>query len=158
MSGAPQAGDKFNVLKDEREAREIANKRLQLQREQGIMEVSEEVFDEVYETNLKSAMFLAQAVARHQIAAGNIGCMMQIGGATEIPVVHTVELLDWATGGPMPAALADAAEVATGARPVFAQVELGGHVAGHGHHDLGRKAPQQLCGLAGNLVAIGHGR
>ncbi|MEP2531952.1 glycolate oxidase subunit GlcF [Shimia sp.] len=39
------------------------------------------------------------------IAAGNIGCMMQIGGGTEIPIVHTVELLDWATGGPQPAAL-----------------------------------------------------
>ena len=36
------------------------------------------------------------------IAAGNIGCMMQIGGGTQIPVVHTVELLDWATGGPRP--------------------------------------------------------
>ncbi|WP_431298522.1 glycolate oxidase subunit GlcF [Tabrizicola sp. BL-A-41-H6] len=40
------------------------------------------------------------------IAAGNIGCMMQIGSATGVPVVHTVELLDWATGGPMPRALA----------------------------------------------------
>ncbi len=39
------------------------------------------------------------------IAAGNIGCMMQIGSGTGIPVVHTVELLDWATGGPMPRAL-----------------------------------------------------
>ncbi|QFT61402.1 glycolate oxidase subunit GlcF [Roseivivax sp. THAF30] len=39
------------------------------------------------------------------IAAGNIGCMMQIGSGTEIPVVHTVELLDWATGGPKPAKL-----------------------------------------------------
>jgi glycolate oxidase iron-sulfur subunit len=36
------------------------------------------------------------------IAAGNIGCMMQIGSGTEVPVVHTVELLDWATGGPQP--------------------------------------------------------
>lgn len=36
------------------------------------------------------------------IAAGNIGCMVQIGGGTEVPVVHTVELLDWATGGPKP--------------------------------------------------------
>ncbi len=33
------------------------------------------------------------------IAAGNIGCMMQIGSGTGVPVVHTVELLDWATGG-----------------------------------------------------------
>ncbi|RFU14054.1 glycolate oxidase iron-sulfur subunit [Rhodobacteraceae bacterium W635] len=39
------------------------------------------------------------------IAAGNIGCMMQIGGGTVVPVVHTVELLDWATGGPRPPAL-----------------------------------------------------
>ena len=40
------------------------------------------------------------------IAAGNIGCMMQIGSGTDLPVVHTVELIDWATGGPRPAALA----------------------------------------------------
>ena len=39
------------------------------------------------------------------IAAGNIGCMMQIGSASETPIVHTVELLDWATGGPRPAGL-----------------------------------------------------
>lgn len=36
------------------------------------------------------------------IAAGNIGCMMQIGSGTQLPIVHTVELLDWATGGPKP--------------------------------------------------------
>jgi Fe-S oxidoreductase len=36
------------------------------------------------------------------IAAGNIGCMTQIAGGTAIPVVHTVELLDWAHGGPRP--------------------------------------------------------
>ncbi len=40
------------------------------------------------------------------IAAGNLGCMMQIGSGTQIPVVHTVELLDWASGGPQPAGLA----------------------------------------------------
>ncbi|WP_170386710.1 glycolate oxidase subunit GlcF [Ruegeria atlantica] len=39
------------------------------------------------------------------IAAGNIGCMMQIGSGTDIPVLHTVELLDWATGGPKPRAM-----------------------------------------------------
>ncbi len=42
------------------------------------------------------------------IAAGNIGCMMQIGGGIDVPVVHTVELLDWATGGPVPPALSKA--------------------------------------------------
>ncbi|HEY7458980.1 MAG TPA: glycolate oxidase subunit GlcF [Xanthobacteraceae bacterium] len=40
------------------------------------------------------------------IAAGNIGCMTQIAAGTAIPVVHTVELIDWATGGPRPEALA----------------------------------------------------
>jgi glycolate oxidase iron-sulfur subunit len=40
------------------------------------------------------------------IAAGNIGCMTQIAAGTAIPVVHTVELIDWATGGPRPDALA----------------------------------------------------
>ena len=46
-----------------------------------------------------------EATQPQLIAAGNIGCMMQIGSGTGIPVVHTVELLDWATGGPMPEAL-----------------------------------------------------
>ncbi|MDH7799648.1 MULTISPECIES: glycolate oxidase subunit GlcF [unclassified Beijerinckia] len=39
------------------------------------------------------------------LATGNIGCMTQIGRYLPLPVVHTVELLDWATGGPKPAAL-----------------------------------------------------
>lgn len=43
-----------------------------------------------------------EAKAPDVISAGNIGCMMQIGGGTNVPVVHTVELLDWATGGPKP--------------------------------------------------------
>ena len=40
------------------------------------------------------------------IATGNIGCVTQIGKGTDIPILHTVELLDWATGGPRPDALA----------------------------------------------------
>jgi glycolate oxidase iron-sulfur subunit len=39
------------------------------------------------------------------IAAGNIGCMTQIGKGTEVPIVHTVELLDWAYGGARPEGL-----------------------------------------------------
>jgi glycolate oxidase iron-sulfur subunit len=39
------------------------------------------------------------------IAAGNIGCITQIASGTELPAVHTVELIDWATGGPCPPAL-----------------------------------------------------
>jgi glycolate oxidase iron-sulfur subunit len=40
------------------------------------------------------------------VAAGNIGCITQLAAAARLPVVHTVELLDWATGGPKPPALA----------------------------------------------------
>jgi glycolate oxidase iron-sulfur subunit len=40
------------------------------------------------------------------VATGNIGCMAQLATGTSTPIVHTVELLDWATGGPMPAKLA----------------------------------------------------
>lgn len=39
------------------------------------------------------------------VAAGNIGCLVQIGSGLNRPVLHTAELLDWATGGPKPAAL-----------------------------------------------------
>jgi glycolate oxidase iron-sulfur subunit len=46
-----------------------------------------------------------EATGADIIAAGNIGCLTQIGSATRKPVVHTVELLDWAYGGPRPAAL-----------------------------------------------------
>ncbi len=47
------------------------------------------------------------------VATGNIGCMTQIGkgfvdGGHAIPVVHTAELIDWATGGPMPSVLEEA--------------------------------------------------
>lgn len=42
------------------------------------------------------------------IAAGNIGCLTQIASGTGVPVVHTVELLDWATGGPRPAGVKSA--------------------------------------------------
>ena len=40
------------------------------------------------------------------VATGNVGCIAQLASGSAIPVVHTVELLDWATGGPMPGALA----------------------------------------------------
>ena len=40
------------------------------------------------------------------IATGNIGCAMQLAPRLGVPVVHTIELLDWATGGPVPPQLA----------------------------------------------------
>jgi len=45
------------------------------------------------------------SVSPDVIATGNIGCMVQIGRNARAPIVHTVELLDWATGGPIPPAL-----------------------------------------------------
>ena len=41
-------------------------------------------------------------LAPQAVATGNIGCMQQLEGAVDAPILHTVELLDWATGGPMP--------------------------------------------------------
>jgi glycolate oxidase iron-sulfur subunit len=51
-----------------------------------------------------------ERLAPDVIAAGNIGCITQIAAGTAIPVVHTVELIDWATGGREPEALAGRAE------------------------------------------------
>ena len=55
-----------------------------------------------------AARLLARKVANiaetspELVATGNIGCITQIASGISIPVVHTVELLDWATGGPLP--------------------------------------------------------
>ena len=45
------------------------------------------------------------------VATGNIGCITQLAAAAGLPIVHTVELLDWATGGPAPPALRQRADV-----------------------------------------------
>jgi len=61
-----------------------------------------------------------ESLAPQAIATGNIGCMTQIGSATAIPILHTVELLDWAFGGEKPASLAS---VEPRAQPVLAAAE-----------------------------------
>ena len=43
-----------------------------------------------------------ERIAPDLVAAGNIGCITQIASGSRLPVIHTVELLDWATGGPRP--------------------------------------------------------
>ena len=48
-----------------------------------------------------------EKLAPDVIAAGNIGCITQLAAGTAIPVVHTVELIDWATGGRKPEVLMD---------------------------------------------------
>ena len=46
-----------------------------------------------------------ESLAPDAVVAGNLGCITQIAAGTEIPVLHLVELLDWASGGPKPARL-----------------------------------------------------
>jgi len=43
------------------------------------------------------------------LVAGNIGCLEHLAGGLDLPMIHTAELLDWATGGPKPAGLNTAA-------------------------------------------------
>jgi glycolate oxidase iron-sulfur subunit len=47
------------------------------------------------------------------VAAGNIGCITQLTGGLSAPVVHTVELLDWAYGGPVPVGLESMSDFVT---------------------------------------------
>ena len=61
-----------------------------------------EIADSLKERKARSLEMVSPDI----IAAGNIGCMVQIGAGTQVPVVHTIELLDWATGGSKPPALA----------------------------------------------------
>lgn len=49
-----------------------------MQREQPLLEVTEEAFDEVQQVNVKAAMFLAQAAARHQVAGGRGGAQLHL--------------------------------------------------------------------------------
>ncbi len=46
------------------------------------------------------------ATAADIMVSGNVGCNTQLAGALAMPVVNTAELLDWATGGPLPPAMA----------------------------------------------------
>jgi glycolate oxidase iron-sulfur subunit len=55
------------------------------------------------------------------IVTANIGCMMQLQGGTKAPFVHTIEMLDWATGGPAPEALGSLKDKG---HPIEALVEL----------------------------------
>jgi len=48
-----------------------------------------------------------RALAPDVVATGNVGCELQIGSRMALPVVHVAELLDWATGGPVPRRLVD---------------------------------------------------
>jgi glycolate oxidase iron-sulfur subunit len=51
---------------------------------------------------LKNKVENIEKISPDFISTGNIGCMTQIGSGTKIPIVHTVEVIDWLTGGPKP--------------------------------------------------------
>ena len=56
---------------------------------------------------LKNKVENIEKISPDFISTGNIGCMTQIGSGTKIPIVHTVEVMDWLTGGPKPYKLKD---------------------------------------------------
>jgi glycolate oxidase iron-sulfur subunit len=61
------------------------------------------------------------------VATGNIGCITQLGSGTSIPIVHTIELLDWAAGGPSPGALEHVASDSSFASNPAGQTQLAAH-------------------------------
>jgi glycolate oxidase iron-sulfur subunit len=63
-----------------------------------------ELANALRERKLGNIMLTGAAV----VAAGNVGCITQLATGASVPVVHTVELLDWASGGPIPPALRSA--------------------------------------------------
>ena len=51
---------------------------------------------------LKNKIENIEKIKPQFIATGNIGCITQIANSTKIPILHTVEIIDWYTGGPKP--------------------------------------------------------
>ena len=58
--------------------------------------------NEIAEQLLKEKVKNIESIEPDVILTGNIGCITQISNATKIPILHTVEILDWYTGGPKP--------------------------------------------------------
>ena len=54
---------------------------------------------------LKNKIKNIEKIKPQFISTGNIGCIVQIANATKIPILHTVEIIDWYTGGPKPKVL-----------------------------------------------------
>ena len=54
---------------------------------------------------LKNKIKNIEKIKPQFISTGNIGCILQIANGTKIPILHTVEIIDWYTGGPKPQVL-----------------------------------------------------
>ena len=57
---------------------------------------------EIADKLLKEKIMNIEKVKPDLISTGNIGCITQIANGTTIPILHTVEIIDWYTGGPKP--------------------------------------------------------
>ena len=57
---------------------------------------------DIAEKLLEKKLFNIQKIKPEIISTGNIGCITQISSGTNIPILHTVEIIDWYTGGPKP--------------------------------------------------------
>ena len=51
---------------------------------------------------LKNKISNIEKINPQFITTGNVGCIIQIANGTKIPILHTVEIIDWYTGGPKP--------------------------------------------------------
>jgi glycolate oxidase iron-sulfur subunit len=57
---------------------------------------------EIADKLLKEKVMNIEKIKPDIISTGNIGCITQIANGTNIPILHTIEILDWYTGGPKP--------------------------------------------------------
>ena len=60
------------------------------------------ILRDIAKSLLKSKIFNIKKIKPEIISTGNIGCITQISRGTKIPILHTVEIIDWYTGGPKP--------------------------------------------------------
>ena len=58
--------------------------------------------NDIAEKLLENKVFNIKKINPQIISTGNIGCITQISSGTNIPILHTVEIIDWYTGGPKP--------------------------------------------------------
>lgn len=92
LSGAPQAGDQFNIMDDEREAREIANRRAQLQREQGIRSHKHITLDEIGRRlaigNFKELNLIVKGDVDGSVEALSDSLLKLSTGEIQVNVIH----------------------------------------------------------------------
>jgi len=97
MFGNPETTTGGNALKF------YSSVRLDIRRI-GAIKDKEEIID-IAKKLLKNKILNIEKIKPQFITTGNIGCITQIANGTKIPILHTVEIIDWYTGGPKPEVL-----------------------------------------------------